>query len=659
LSKLSKILVFASLLAAVAFVTWRAHLLYADLLAITAGAAIVGLVGGRLAPRAMAASILLFVYWVPAIFAAVVGRYLAAFFVVWTGAMVGLLAGDRDRLTWSYPRQWRFALILWALVVALGWPLIALREMDFESLALLERYRIPNTGIGGSPSEMVTWAADFAILHLVGLLWVDWLFRRAASKDLEVQRWIALPLAVGAVAASALAIYQGVVDLSFLSGGLWPSALRAAGSLMDGNAFGMIAALWTAGLLAFSGGLLVRPLGLVGAMICWLGLWMSGSRTALVAAFVGLATVGLSALWRRGRIRAAVAAAVAIAGVALAVLYLPLTSQSPLQRLRNTLPIDASGNISSEATASFLAALWTRDSYGTASTALIVAHPAVGVGIGMCHMMCADYLRAHDVNITPDNAQNWWRHYIAEMGVMGSLGLLLWTVMFLLFLLRTSGDAERRLPAAALKGAMIAIGLVSLVGMPGQSLPVVITFWTFAFWYTRLVSRETAWPPGGLGPLAWTALVVVLVGYLGATFVLARRDLRPAIRAAEGGWRYAYGMYQPPSSPDDGTSTLWTEQHGVAVVPADGQVMVLSVRAEHPDATQQPVEARVAVNGQTVVDTELHTSAPIVKRVEMGPTPRAIIETRVDRTWSQAGESEGAREIGLALSWTFEGPASH
>lgn len=652
--KLSKIIVLLSLIGALAFNAWHARSLYFHLPVLTAVAAVAGLMGGRFAPRPAAAAILLFAYWVPALVAAAVGRFYSPFFVVWIGALTGLLVGDRDRLTWSYPRQWRFALILWALAVALGWPLVALREVDFESLSLLERYRIPNTGLGGSPTEMVTWAADFAVVHLLGLLWFNWLFRRAASRDLaDVQRWIALPLAIGAIAASALAVYQGVVDISFLSGGLFPSMRRAAGSLMDANAFGMIAALWSAGLLAFSGSVGMRALGLAGAVTCWAGLWMSGSRTALLAGSVGLATIGLAALRRTGelslRMREVAAGAVAIGITLAALLLVPVNSESPLQRVRNTLPADASR----VAVTSFLRELWDRGGYGVAATALIVRQPAVGVGIGMFHMMGADYLRAQAVEIPPDNAQNWWRHYVAEMGVLGSAGVLLWTVLFLWFLLRTSGDGERHLPAAALKGALIAIGLASLVGMPAQSLPVAITFWTFAFWHTRLVHRDATWTAGGLGPIAWAVLGVLLGAYLGTTLVLARGELRPPMRAAEGGWRYTYGMYDPPSRPADGTASLWTERRGVAVVPVGGPSMVLTIRAEHPDISQRPVKALVKVNSHTVVDVTLYTDSPIVRRIETGAARRAVIEARVDRTWRSAPGSGGDREIGLALSWRF------
>ncbi len=81
--------------------------------------------------------------------------------------------------------------------------------------------------------------------------------------------------------------------------------------------------------------------------------------------------------------------------------------------------------------------------------------------------------------------------------------------------------------------------------------------------------------------------------------------------------------------------------------------MLLTVRAEHPDIVQRPVRAKVAVNGRTVLDTTLHTSAPILRVVWTGPAPRAIIEARVDRTWRDPAAPADAPEAGLTLSWRF------
>jgi hypothetical protein len=86
---------------------------------------------------------------------------------------------------------------------------------------------------------------------VIGLLWLDWLLRRFhATRLSEFVSTVVAPLALSALFASLLGIYQGMFDLHFLSGGSWPIIQRAAGSMVDANAFGMIAALWTGGALA-------------------------------------------------------------------------------------------------------------------------------------------------------------------------------------------------------------------------------------------------------------------------------------------------------------------------------------------------------------------------------------------------------------------------
>src|SRR5262245_15094657 len=274
LTLLSKILVLASVLGALAFETWQGRFSYTPLPALTALAVVAGAVGSRSRPRQTAAAILFVAYWFPVLFVAATSRpFFPQFFLIWSGALTGLVAGDRHALTWSYPPRWRTALVLWALAVALGWPLVAFREVDFQSFALVERYHVSNTGIGGSPSMVVAWMADVALLHLLGLLWFDWLFRNASAEHVEETRLrFARRLAFGAVAGGALAFYQGAVDLGCRSGGVWPSMGRAAGPLLDANASGIVAAMWSAALLAFAVDKRQRLLALTGTALCWAGL---------------------------------------------------------------------------------------------------------------------------------------------------------------------------------------------------------------------------------------------------------------------------------------------------------------------------------------------------------------------------------------------------
>jgi hypothetical protein len=399
--------------------------------------------------------------------------------------------------------------------------------------------------------------ANTAAAHLLGLLWFDWLFRRfATSGHAEAQRWIVYPLAVSAIAGCVFALLQNAA-----------------------NGFAVIAACWSAGLLAVGAGTRLRFAGLVGALLCWSVVMMSGSRAAVLAA--GVATAVTAMLHWRGFPGLRLAGANSVAGVAI-----PATS--------------------------------------------IGSHLLVGVGIGT------------------SAATGWWRQWLTELGILGIAGIFVWTASLIAFLLRARPDSRRRLPAAAACGALSGMAVLSMSAVPGQGLLIAVTAGTFAFWLLNLVDRDAA-APVGVHRLGWIGVSVLLVAFLAATVIAARGELRVPHRAAQGGWPYTYGMYPAPGA----GGTFVTERHGVSVVTIEGRSMIFTIRAEHPDIRERPVEARVDVDGQAVLRARLHTNDPLVRQVDAGGNRRAVVETRVDRTWRDTTRAADPREIGLSISWRF------
>src|SRR5581483_375527 len=135
-----------------------------------------------------------------------------------------------------------------------------------------------------STPQVESWILYAAITQLVALLWLDATYAASADGDARVHPGVH-GLWIGATAASIVAVYQGLINISFLSGGPWPGLQRAAGTLLDANAYGAIAAL--AGPVAFVSipYLPIRHTRLAqGAALAinWAGAWMSGSRTALL-----------------------------------------------------------------------------------------------------------------------------------------------------------------------------------------------------------------------------------------------------------------------------------------------------------------------------------------------------------------------------------------
>src|SRR4029453_14579374 len=155
--------------------------------------------------------------------------------------------------------------------------------------------------------------------------------------------------------------------------------------------------------------------------------------------------------------------------------------------------------------------LWERFGYGPAAIEMIKEHPVDGIGIGTFHALSTDFGKAAGYTIPQaDNAQNWGRHHLAELGLAGSIPLLAWCWICgaLMFSRRRSGD---RLSIGLLRGVLIGFAIASMFGMPAQSIAIVMTFWSFAFWFWM----ETVPQPESRQSLAaWSKPMVIAAAAL-------------------------------------------------------------------------------------------------------------------------------------------------
>ena len=100
--------------------------------------------------------------------------------------------------------------------------------------------------------------------------------------------------------------------------------------------------------------------------------------------------------------------------------------------------------------------------------------PLTGVGVGSYHWLAPDYSRvAFNQELPFDNAQNWWRHQLAELGMLGALPVLAWSIIIAWQTLRGARRA-RGDHVATVRGLLLGLGLASLLGMPTQD-PAVLT----------------------------------------------------------------------------------------------------------------------------------------------------------------------------------------
>ena len=551
MERASKLVVLTSAMAAATLHAILAAREWHELPVVLGVGALLTAVAARRSTGAVQGSLVAFGFVAAAACILAVGRFEWYYVIVWLACvLVGMLA--RSDLRWRIPPPWRFALIGWALVLAVSWPLAVLRELDF-SLALLDDYTWLNPGVQMAPPFVALWIVHVAVVQLVGILWFDWLWGAYTSERRQrFERQILLPMGGAVLVACLVGLYQGLVDVHWVSGGLWPGLGRATGTLRDANVFGMVAALWAPLFLA--GGLALAPrlgirtamwLGGIGLLIASGGVWMSGSRTAFLALAVGV-TFAAAPAWRRMASRdtrllvpgvAALLAFVTFAGLVF------VSSTGPAERIHEMVPPP-----SVEGAQGLVRTLWNRGRYGPAAQLMIRDHPFVWVGVGAFHPLVGQYGRPPGRNVAFDNAQNWYRHQFAELGLVGSVPWILWVILFARFLLRTRGEAEQRFPAAVAKGALVAIGVASLFGVPAQSPAVALTFWTFAFWYIRLAGgprpHTVTTGPAASGGLGWAVVAVLVAVHAAGTLqALAETSVsRTGRRAGSGRTRMASRM---------------------------------------------------------------------------------------------------------------------
>ena len=599
--------------------------------------------------------LLIATYIFPIAIRTVTGLNYSPFSAVWTAGLLGALAPDILRTGWHVPQRFRYPLVCWALTVVAGTLIVVLREFDFTS-TIVWSTSVANSSGGGWPSFVATWSLHSSLVLLSGMLWFDWL---CGLRRTDFVPAVAIPLAASAAVMVAVAVYQLFVDLTFLNPTVYGAIGRASGTVMDANLCGTIAGLWIGGavLLIRQSALRYRtPLELFSAALCWLAVWASGSRTGFAAALIVSAFVG-AAFWRasRGRTRAAgIAAAVAV--VAVVGLTAAADVVGPLQRFKQMVPsLDASSlrNVGRE--------LWNRNGYGAIGTAMIRDHPVFGIGVGGFNIMQADFARGHGLPVLPpDNAQNWYRQQIAELGLVGSVPWMWFAVAFGLFLLRPSNRGSLDHVA---RGMVVAFAAISLLGVPGQEVPASITFWLAAFWYVSLAEPERS--SALASRRTWLPLAAAVALFVAGTAGMAVTSLRVPARAQRFGWPYSYGFYNPETR-TFGPGPGWTGRRAVWVFEPSSPWVALTVASDYRGVSgsgfavtsghvlTRPSDVRLWCNGRPLFQTRLTTTAPHTAYVRLPPGQRwMFLESSVSRgvALRELGMDVDG-EIGVRLEWT-------
>jgi O-antigen ligase len=537
--------------------------------------------------------------------------------------------------------------VAWALILAITWPIVALREIDF-SLVAAATLNTPNGLLAPPPATSAAGVVLTALGQLVGLLWLDFLWARFGTHRLaQADRIVFLPMVMSIALACAVALWQKTMDLTWLSVEPWPRLERASGLMLDANSFGTAAAIWAPlGLAVIWRRGWPTPIGVVLTTLLAAGMWTSGSRTALLIAAIGLTAILAALLWRSRSSRSRYAALALLLGAALAIVVVSVRGDdqsSPLARLLDTIPGAAEGGVPQLARD-----LWERNGYGIAAARAIEEHPLTGVGVGAFPLLAPEYFRLETGGIIPgDNAQNWWRHQMAELGVLGALPAVAVSVGVLSMIVIGTPGAANRAVTTLLRGTLVGIGLASLVGVSTQHPALFITFVTIVFWLGALLGApvQVDAPPAtwwGVGAFA----VAIAVGQAVSGF----GDLRVPHRALAHGFEYGYGFSEPEADPVLGV-VRHTRRHAVGVIVAEHAYFHLTLIA--PQATTgDPVQVKLWRGRDLIVDQRVSGPEPIVRYVGVRPGERRLmIEVDVSRT---APDGTG---LTLAGTWMRELPA--
>lgn len=647
--------------------------------ALAAFAAVFGLTKWQ--PAAGWALVSAGLYFSPIFFLAISDRHVNADDVVWRSACFGAILASGSPVRWNVPARWRWALAYWALALSLAWPFVVWREVDFV-WALLDKYtpyRLANSGLGGTPAVITLWILYVTLTHLLGLLWFDAMSRVASNTGTHFLQRFIYPVAAAALGACAVGVYQGNVDIHWLNGHQWPSLNRAGGTLVDGDAFGALAALWAMGFLALSIGAAGWRFWatVTGQALAWGALWATGSRSAFaLAAGAAVLTIILAAIqWGRSDARVParkVLAGAAVMAVLVAAILNSSSANNPVRRLATMMDTTSAHSLKQFA----VHELWNRHApFGTVSMMMIRDHPVTGVGVGGFHYIFPDvaYTLTGWNRYFFDNAQSWYRHNLAELGLLGAAGLVFWTISFLWLLIRT--HVERAIDAAALKSALVGLGLISAVSMPTQNLAVSLSFWLFAIWYLHVSSaaaERLAADRVRQDALPWLAVIIGAAVFAGMTFEEGLMKLRPAYRAVVADWPYSYGFESVDTS--DGSPRRWTSsKRAVDVINVEGRQWVpdsqgrpvplppgtptpqwvkLTISRAPPDAGSVKFSLRVIVDKRLVADYAFFDGRPRTWYVELAPFQRyMLLEVRTSRTWRPVddGVSADPRSLGVSV----------
>lgn len=420
----------------------------------------------------------------------------------------------------------------------------------------------------------------------------------------------------GITASAALAVGQRLGLAPAETSEFWRMTGRLSGGAVDPNALGLLCGLGLVVALARLGTESARRLLAAGmTLLLTAGLLLSGSRSGLLAAGLGLLVMVLSPE-RSGRRRLAlwaVALALLVAAAVVALRGVPGSTGSRLSQM-----LDASTSVEYRASARPL--LWE------SAIRLFRRHPVAGAGLGAFSWQLPDLLaergRALPMRDNPGNA------YLQALAETGAIGFLL-TVAFALALLRFAWSGSEG------AGAAVAAFLVALLAGSHWFAPDVALFFF-------LLSAVAAAPAAAPEPLSRARLRGALVVIYAVAVVWAGLS---TLRS-DAAFRHRPGIGFHAKEVGSGGPFYWTQRRFAIHLPA-GKDMRLILAHYTPEGRDVELTAETA--GRVVFARTLAPGQAIQLRLRGASAGARVVRFSVSRSFvpKRLGLSSDRRELGL------------
>ena len=347
-------------------------------------------------------------------------------------------------------------------------------------------------------------------------------------------------------------------------------------------------------------------------------LYLTGSRSVIGAALIGLTALSLSLGRQRAVVRGVVVFAVVVV-VAMVLTY------------RWTIGRDVAGTLARQS-------LTIRAELLRAGLDVMATRPLFGVGLDRFFLVAGGYaspeLRAQWQGRM--NPHNDFLRFGGELGLIG-LALFLWILAEAAVRVRTALHSTRDVRLAALIGALVAFLVTSLV-----SNPLMVRDVSYVFWFALGLSAgfgarlqpsderparrvlEPAGPRPALARMRAPAAVLLMIAIVVSIPFRAAQEV-----AAVDLVHVTYGLFEWGREPD-GTPSRWSGP--TATFFADGRARLLDIPLSSTAPVGAPQQVEVRVDGR------------LADRIAVGPEWRHV------RTVLPPNESTRPHRIDLTIS---------